>query len=89
MWRRDPTPDEIREWVEGTQDLLKGVEVGRSYVYLDGFVLPMDSEAVAFEGWAARHNLPHLPQTEAMVDRSVLDRTLGDRGYWRSRWIDE
>ena len=61
MRRRDPTEDQVLEWAEAMQIFLKGVEVGRTYVYLDGCCLSMDSEAVAFEGWAARQSLPHLP----------------------------
>src|SRR6476469_1354353 len=42
-WQRQPTEEEVREWVEAMQSLLQQVEVGRTYVYLDGFCLPMDS----------------------------------------------
>jgi hypothetical protein len=86
---RDPSPEEIENWVKGMQILLQDVEVEREYVYLDGYFIPSDSESVNFEGWAARHELPHMPHAEARSDHGVLARTIGNVNYWRERWLEE
>lgn len=85
--RREPLAKEIADWVSAMKILLKGIEVGREYVYLDGFIIPADSEAVRFEGWAARHDLPRMPQSQARGDADLLENSLGSTEYWRSRRI--
>ena len=86
-WEKEPAPKDVVEWVEAMRILLKDVEVGREYVYLDGFFIAADAEKVAFEGWAARHGLPRMPQSQARVDANALERSLGDINYWRARWV--
>jgi len=86
-WGEVPTVDDVREWVAAMRVLLKGVKVGKKYVYLDGLVHPADAQAVSFEGWAARHSFLHLPQIDAVNDPAALDSTLGNRDYWRERSI--
>ena len=85
----NPTADDVEEWAGAMRILLKGVVPGETYVYLDGFFLPANSEAVTFEGWVARHDLPRMPQAEAVTDRQILDRTLSDRRYWEDRRLPE
>ena len=89
LWlHREPTEEEVAEWVQVMGILLKGVQVGRTYVYLDGYFLPADGEAVVFDGWAARHDLPRMPHAQAITDPAVLDRTLGNKEYWLQRRIE-
>src|SRR5581483_203439 len=44
----EPTPGDIAEWIEAMRILQKGIHPGRAYVYLDGYCLPTDCEAIAF-----------------------------------------
>ena len=86
-WGEEPAAEDVRKWVEAMRALLKGVEVGKEYAYLDGWFLPTDAEAVSCEGWAARHTLAHPPQLDARNDPELLNSTLGNRDYWRDRAI--
>jgi hypothetical protein len=87
-WKSEPAPDDVNQWVSAMQILLKDVEVGREYGYLDGFFLPADTEKVAFEGWAARHDLPRMPQSQARADPAILERSIGAIDYWRARAVE-
>src|SRR5258706_163464 len=87
-FEREPESDEIANWLKGMRVLLKGIELGREYVYLDGYFIPSDSESVTFEGWTARHDLPHMPQAEARSDGTILDRSIGAINYWRTRRVE-
>src|SRR5215210_3079207 len=53
-----PSDVDVARWVEWMSVLLKGVEPGRDYVYLDGFYVPADTGPLGFEGWHAHHDLP-------------------------------
>jgi hypothetical protein len=82
---RSASDEDVDDWVTGMRQMLEDVEVGQTYVYLDGLYLPADSEQVTFDGWAAHHDLPRLPQTLALTDAEVLDKTLGQKTYWTRR----
>jgi len=86
-WKREPGLEEVADWVRAMVDFLNGIEVGQEYVYLDGAVLPVDSEAITLTGWSARHELPRLPQVEARMSRKLLDNTLVRETYWRQRQL--
>jgi len=88
-WGRQPTAEEIEVWIEFMKILLKGVQVGKQYAYIDGWVFAIDETDLAFEGWHARHELPSVPQAVAVEDRGLLDRTLGNEEYWHVRAIEE
>ena len=74
--------DALHDWVISMSELLKGVEPGQRYVYLDGWFLPADRSPPRLDGWYARHQLAEAPQISALRDRSFLDSTVGSRGYW-------
>jgi hypothetical protein len=80
---------EIREWISLMKILLKDLKVGKDYVYIDGWVFPTDSRKLRFEGWHAIHDLDRVPQSAALKDRSLLDRTLDREDYWESRKLVE
>ena len=84
-----PSKDELDGWIDATRIMLQGVILGETYVYLDGYYLPANCEALAFDGWTARHELPRLPQAEAVVSGQVLERTLADRRYWDDRRLPD
>jgi hypothetical protein len=64
------------------RSLLADVEPGKTYVYLDGLVIPADASGISADGWYAHHELDFLPQTAALEDRSVIDDLLASKKYW-------
>ena len=72
----------VAEWIAAMQEILAEVEVGRRYVILDGTVIPVDARDFELDGWYARHELRSLPQVNALVNSSVVERVLGNRDYW-------
>lgn len=85
---RDPSDDDVAEWVEWMALMLEDVVPGVTYVYLDGFYLPADTTDLELEGVAAVHSLPTLPHVEALTDPRALSRTLADRAYWLERAVE-
>lgn len=81
--------DDPARWVEWMGTLLKAVEVGKEYVYLDGFFIDVDTMPLQFDGWNSRHDLPWVPQRAALEDRTVIDDTIGSEEYWRETAIAE
>jgi hypothetical protein len=73
---------EVQRWINVMRDLLAGVEVGKSYLYFDGRVLPTDAAGINLDGWYAHHELDFLPQVVALADRTVIDGLLTRRDYW-------
>jgi hypothetical protein len=84
---REPEGREVEEWIEFMQILLKDVERGEQYVYLDGYVIPVNAEGVSIEGWHSHHELDFVPQVAALSDQKVYDRLLCSEGYWRSNKV--
>lgn len=82
------SPDEIAEWVEFMKILVKGVEPGKRYVYLDGYVISTAEEEISIDGWYARHDLGFVPQVTALLDPRARDHVLASPGYWESGHIE-
>src|SRR5688572_5768660 len=47
-WRKEPSEEEIGQWVEAMRELLAEVQVGRQYVCFDGLIIPTDAANVRF-----------------------------------------
>jgi hypothetical protein len=75
-------------WVEWMATLLKAVEVGHEYVYLDGFFIDVDTSPLRFDGWHSRHDLPWVPQAKMLEDPTVIADTIGSEEYWHETAID-
>jgi hypothetical protein len=75
-------------WVRWMGTLLKAVEVGREYVYLDGFFIDTETVPLKFDGWHSRHDLPWLPQVQAVDDATVIADTVGSEEYWQDTAIE-
>ncbi len=88
-WGRQPTAEEVSEWIGLMTVLLKGIEPGRQYAYIDGWVFAINETNLQFEGWHARHELSRVPQAAAVKDATALDRTLRNKEYWDTRQIEE
>ena len=82
-----PGEEAVGRWVEWMTVLLRAVEVDREYVYLDGFYIPADLGAIQFDGFFARHDLPWVPQTQALDDPTVVDQILTEVDYWEQNKI--
>jgi len=83
-WGKDPSPDQVQEWVESMRVLLKDVEIDHTYVYLDGWYIDAQSDRVSIEGWHSWHDLPWVPQVKALADEGVLETVLSSRQYWEN-----
>lgn len=68
--------------------LTKDIQLGMDYAYIDGWVFPTVATHLRFEGIHSRHDLDAMPQAVAILDRRVLDHTLGDKRYWEERRVD-
>jgi hypothetical protein len=82
-----PTREEIDDWVESMRILLKEVRPGQTYVYLDGWYVPIDLKPVRLEGWHSMHDLPVVPHVEALTNRRALDEVLASQVYWQTRAV--
>jgi hypothetical protein len=81
-WGRDPEEDEIEQWIEAMQVILKDVVEGQEYVCVDGWVIGADEEAVVMDGWHSRHELPFVPHVAALTDPEIMESILSNRDYW-------
>ncbi len=88
-WGRNPSLQEVEQWIGFMKILLKDIEAGKQYAYIDGWVFSTERQDLRFEGWHARHELALVPQAAAVKDRALLDQTLGSEEYWHARAIQE
>jgi hypothetical protein len=78
----EPSAFRVREHAEALEELMRGVKVGRRYVYLDGVIIPADADAVHFTGWHARHDFEFVPHVKALTDPSIVSEFLGNPDNW-------
>ncbi len=83
-----PNAEDVEEWIGFMKIMTKGLQPGKQYVYIDGWVFPIDEENLQFEGAHAQHDLAAIPQTTALIDRESIEKTLGNRDYWQERKIE-
>jgi len=88
LYQRAPEAGEVEEWVGFTKILLKGVEPGELYVYLDGYVIPTTAKGVAIEGWHSHHELDFVPQVAAMDNSDIRNDLLFSRDYWQANRVE-
>lgn len=81
-WKREPSEQDVSQWVEAMKELIADVQVGQRYVCLDGLFIPISAASLAFVGWHSWHDLPFVPQVKALTDRSILISILGNQAYW-------
>lgn len=80
--------DDLPKWVDWMRILLKGVEPGREYVYLDGYFIDVETGPMQFDGWHSRHDLPWVPQAKALEDPTALHDTIGSQEYWEQTRLE-
>ena len=85
---KQPSREDMDEWIGFMKLLTKDIQLGKQYVYIDGWIFPIEETQLRFEGIHARHDLAVVPQAAAMSDREFLVQTIGDRSYWNERKLD-
>jgi hypothetical protein len=88
-WHKEPAKKDVHDWVGAMKAILHDVMVGERYVLLDGSILRADSKDIEFDGWHAHHRFNALPQFDALDDRAILRKTLGNRDYWNANALSE
>ena len=81
--------EDIFNWVESMKEIFADIELGKSYVCLDGYIIPTDAKQVDIEGWMSEHKFDFVPQVKALKDRSVIDNYLSNSEYWYKNEIEE
>jgi hypothetical protein len=84
MYRREPEPGEVEEWVEFVKFLLKDVNCGEQYVYFDGYIIPVTTDGINIEGWHSHHQLDFVSQVAALAGSEICDDLLRSAENWRS-----
>lgn len=87
-WEEKPSKNSVKLWITAMKAFLEDVEPGQTYVYLDGYMIPIDAEPVQFEGWHSRHDFKKLPQVAALKTKSIVDKILGNRNYWQKTALE-
>ncbi len=80
--KQEPDNDSISNWVENMKGMTEHIELGKNYVYLDGYFIPTDEEYFEVEGWKSKHDFIKVPQVEALEDPTVIDQVLSNSDYW-------
>lgn len=88
-WKEEPTAEDVASWVEAMKEILSCVQVGERYVIIDGSVIRVDADNIHFDGLAAHHEFPKVPQVRALANKAVLEEELGNREYWLSNALPE
>jgi len=89
MGRRQPTQEDIDEWIGFMKLLTQDIEPGKEYVYIDAWVFPVGETNLQFTGMHAWHELTVVPQVAALADRKSLEQSLANRLYWDERKLDQ
>ncbi len=84
---KEPESDDINNWIECMQQMMSHIEVGKTYIYLDGSFIPADEENFEFEGWKSKHNFYKTPQVIALEDKEIIEQVLSNPQYWEENAI--
>lgn len=85
--KKQPTDEEIAEWVETMKAMQSELELGKTYVYLDGIFIPADEVNFSMEGWYAEHEFALVPQVAALNIPEIKKLILSNPEYWRKNQI--
>ena len=87
LYQREPKVGEVEEWIGFMKILLKAVQPGEQYVYLDGWVVSIAAKRIHIDGWHSRHDLDNVPHVVAFADWDGSAGLLESREYWLSTAI--
>ena len=82
---KQPTREDIAEWIGFMKMFTKDIQLGEEYAYLDGYAIPVSERNLQFDGIHALHDLEVVPQTAALQDRKWIENTIGNKNYWNDR----
>ena len=88
IFGREPSFEEIQDWVEGMKEFVSEIELGESYVYLDGCALPANASEIDLTGWYAHHQLNFIPQKLALTKPEIKNEILSNKNYWYSHEVE-
>ncbi len=81
-WGREPDREGVNAWVDD-------LELGETYVCLDGVFVPTNATGIEYSGWHSRHRLDQVPQLAALADPSIIEKILANRSYWVENALPE
>ena len=77
-----PVARTTADWCALMRPLLAGIELGRTYVYFDGLLVPRDAPEVRARGKRRSHDLSFVPQVKALSDPLIDQKLLSSSAYW-------
>ena len=87
--KEEPPAADIANWVDMMQQMTEHIQLGQSYVYLDGFFIPADETDFEVRGWHAKHQFTKVPQVLALEDETIVEQVLGNPDYWTENEITD
>ena len=70
------------DWCALMRPFLRGLELGKTYVYFDGAVVRTDAGTVRLAGKRRSHDIAFVPQVRALTDPGAADPILKSVDYW-------
>lgn len=80
--KKEPSEKEVDEWVDFMKGMMEHIEVGRDYIYLDGYFIPAYEGSFEAEGWYSKHDFSEPPQVTAIDHPEIIEDVLSKREYW-------
>jgi hypothetical protein len=59
--KQTPDDDSVADWIKNMKAMTEHIELGQSYVYLDGCFIPAEEENFQFTGHKTEHHLSKVP----------------------------
>ncbi|NQZ10978.1 MAG: hypothetical protein HRT35_27815 [Algicola sp.] len=81
--KQTPVVASIADWIENMKAMTGHIELGKSYVYLDGAFIPADMQDFKISGWKTTHKFDTVPQVAALEEPGVIELILSNPDYWR------
>ena len=77
-----PPVDHLVPWYVEEMKLLETLELGEQYAYFDGLAVRVKDGCVYGDGIKRPHDLPFVPQIEALEDPTIKEQILCNQWYW-------
>ena len=71
------------------QAITEYIKVGHTYVYFDGFILPIEAVNFKLNGLMSKHDFREVPQIIALTDPSIIEHVLSNPDYWQRNEIEQ
>jgi hypothetical protein len=80
--KQEPEQQDVDEWVVNMKSLTQFLELGKVYIYFDGYILPKDLKKFRMEGLKTKHQFDEVPQLTAMNYPEFKKNVLTNPDYW-------